>query len=131
MADQKPKEVVEIEAAIERVDDLRWWKSRLNITGWVVYFIGGLLWLLDRPGGGLILLMALAVLVLNATIIEYNLSKRRVFAYKLINTFNRSKAVPFYHELLERFADQPNLHIHLAEDGTIQITDRGRKETKK
>ncbi len=131
MADQKPKEVVEIEAAIEKVDDLRWWKSRLSITGWIVYFIGGLFWILDRPGGFWILLMALAILVFNATAIESELSKRRFFVYKLINAFNRSRAVPFYQDLLENFADQPNLHVHLADDGTIQITDRGRKETKK
>lgn len=131
MADQKTKEVVEIEAAIDRVDDMRWWKSRLNITGWIVYFMGGLLWILDRPGGGWILLMALAILVFNATVIEYQLSKRRYFAHKLLNAFNRTRAVPFYHELLEKFADNPNLHIHLAADGTIQITDRSKKEIKK
>lgn len=125
---EKPEEVIKIEAAADRCDDIYWWKKRLNITGWVMYAIGGFMWIaLDRPGAGLILLMALALLVFNSTVIEYQLSKRRHFLKGLINGYKHKNAVPLYHDLLEKFADQPHLHIHLNDDGTIVINDRSKK----
>lgn len=53
--------------------------------------------------------------------------RKRDEATKLADAYNRKKALPFYEELTELFANQPKVHIHLEDDGKIRVTDN-RKE---
>lgn len=124
-------EVREIKQSQEAIHEVLWWKKRLGITGWVMYAIAAFIWIVqDNDRGVILLLMAFAVLIFNATVLQWKLSKRRMITQNLLNSFMRKKAVPFYQELCEKFADQPHLHIHLSEDGTIQITDRSQRGIK-
>lgn len=130
---KKSIELQEIEAAAERCHDVHWWKKRLDLTGWAMYFIGFIIWVVPDPDnerGLIVLLMAFLLLIFNSFVNTYRLRKRRMILQNLVNSFKRKNAMPFYHDLLEKFADQPNLHIHLAEDGTIVINDRKNKEIK-
>lgn len=128
----KSLERQEIEAATAQCDDVYWWKKRLTILGWVVYAIAGFMWIVqDNDRGLLLMLMACALLLFSSTVLHYKLMKRRMVLLNLVHAYKRKMAVPLYHDMLEKFSDQPHLHIHLAEDGTIQITDRSQKEARK
>lgn len=131
--EKKSLEIQEIEAAAERCDDVIWWKKRLDLTGWAMYFIGFLMWVIPDPDnerGLIILLMAFVLLLGNSFVNTFRLCKRRMIFTNLFNAFRRKNALPLYQDMLEKFADQPNLHIHLADDGTIVINDRKNKESK-
>lgn len=124
-------EVQEIKAAQESIHDVLWWRKRLRPTGWIIYAVGGFTWIvLQRDGGIYILLMAFAILGFDATVIHWQLLKRRMICQNLLDALNRKNALPLYHQLQEKFSDMPHLHIHLAENGTIIITDRNKGGSK-
>lgn len=121
---KKPTEIEEINAAIEHHKDIRWWEKRLGITAWVVYFGGVIIWgVRGIEAASPILLMSFAVFMVVIAIGQVEIRRRRA-AQKLIHAYKRKQALPLYQDMLEKFADQPNLHIHLNDDGTIVITDR-------
>lgn len=126
----KTSEEHEIADAIEKHKGIRWWEKRLGITSWVFYGVAAALWIIrgSSEGMGLIWLMVLALFV-TVIIIGYFESRARFVVVRLVNAYKRKNTVPLYHEMLEKFADHPNLHIHLADDGTIVIRDK-KKETK-
>jgi hypothetical protein len=125
---EKPAEIVEIEEAQEAIREVLWWKKRLDWTGWIFYAIGFFMWaILDNERSLIVVLMALSILVFSSTVLNWRLLKRRMICQDLLDAFTRKKALPLYHEMLEKFADQPHLHIHLSENGTIVITDRRTK----
>ena len=128
---KKSLEVQEIEASQERIRDVLWWKKRLDWTGWIMYAIGGFMWIVqDNDRAVIIVLAAFALLGFNATVLHWQLLKRRSITQNLLDAFTRKQALPLYHDMLEKFADQPHLHIHLSINGTIVITDRRNKGSK-
>lgn len=128
---KKSIEIQELEASQEAVRDVLWWKKRLDWTGWGMYAIGALMWIVqDNDRGLIIILIAFLLLLANAFINSYRLQKRRLICQNLLNAFLRKNALPLYHDMLEKFSDMPHLHIHLAENGTIIITDKSKKEQK-
>lgn len=125
---EKPAEIIELEEAQAAIHDVLWWKKRLAWTGWIMYAIGGFSWIvLGNDRALIIILMAFAVLIFNATVLHWKLLQRRMICQNLLNPLLRKQALPLYHDMLEKFSDQPHLHIHLAEDGTIIITNRKNK----
>lgn len=124
-------EVQEIKASQEAIHDVLWWKKRLDWTGWVAYFIGFILWaLMDRDGGVYVLLLGIGLVIGNSFVNGYRLQRRRMICQNLLDALNRKNALPLYHQLQEKFSDMPHLHIHLAENGTIIITDRNKGGSK-
>lgn len=125
---EKPAEIVEIEEAQEAIRDVLWWKDRLFWTGWIMYALGAAMWIIqDNDRAVFIILAAFVVLVFNSTVLHWKLLSRRRICQNLLDAFVRKKALPLYHDMLEKFADQPHLHIHLSDNGTIVITDRRQK----
>jgi hypothetical protein len=121
-----PPEIIEIHEAQDAVKDLLWWKQRLDATAIVAYIAFGVIWIIRDVSAPALIGMCFAGLlwIFSNTVLSNQVGKRRIRTWKLICAYNRKKAVPLYHDLLEKFADQPHLHIHLDDDGTIQITDR-------
>lgn len=125
---KKTQEVIEIEAAVEKWKGVRLWEKNISAAFWIMYFIAFTVWIfIDGIKAAPIFLMVL-VLFFAKIIIGYRESKLKWTAVRLIDTFSRKNAVPFYNDLVERFKDQPNLHIHLDEHGMIHIKDNGKKE---
>jgi hypothetical protein len=129
----KSLEIQELEASQEAVRDVIWWKRRLEWTGWIMYAVGFFMWVLPDPDNDRaipVLLIGIAVVLINSFINGSRLRKRRYECQTLLNAILRKNALPLYHQMLEAFSDQPHLHIHLAENGTIIITDKSKKEQK-
>ena len=126
---KEPSEVDKINAEIDRHQEIRWWEKRLQISAWVFYGVAAALWIIrgSSEGMALIWLMVL-VLFLASVVVGFFESRKRHEVRKMINAYKRKNAVPLYHEMLEKFADHPNLHIHLADDGTIVINDRSKEK---
>ena len=76
---EKPAEIIEIEEAQEAVRDVLWWKIRLEVTGWVAYAIGFIMWAVqDNSRAVIIILMAIAILLFNMFVNGSRLRKRRM-----------------------------------------------------
>lgn len=58
-------------------------------------------------------------------------TKKRLAVKELMDPYLRKKALPFYQELVEMFAEKPGIHLHLTENGTIVVTDRRKNDNAK
>ena len=127
------EEEQEIDAAMDShiaaAKDERWW----TVAGWLGYLIGFPVFLfapensmLERIGMAVTLTAILSILV--SVVLHGRTRKRHYEAKTLIDAYRRKKAVPFYHELLEVFADKPGIHLHLELDGSITVTDKRNQE---
>lgn len=125
VGEAKTPEEHELAAAIEKHRDARWWEKNLQIAAWVFYAVAVGLWIFTDQTVGAAWLIVLALFAASG----YIEAKRRFKAVKLINVLKRKNAVPFYHEMLERFRDEPMIHIHLNDDGSITINDKRKQET--
>jgi len=124
------QEIQNIKDSQDAIKDVQWWKKHLNIAGCILYAIGCFIWIIqDNEKAAFILFIAFTILVFTATVLQWKILSRRKITQDLLDAFNRKNALPLYHSMLEKFADQPYLHIHLSNDGTIVISDR-RKENK-
>lgn len=127
----RKQEVQEIHDAQEAIRDVLWWKQRLDWTGWIFYIIGFVMWAVqDNDRAVIIIVAAIALLLFNGLVNGSKLRRRRIECQHLLDALMRKNALPFYHQLQEKFADQPHLHIHLEANGSITITDRTNKGIK-
>ena len=94
----------------------------LNIIGFPLFIFGS--GMAERIGMALILTSLLCILI--AMGLGIRTAKRRFEAKRLVDAYMRKKALPFYQELTEMFADK-QVHVHLEDDGRITVTDK-RKE---
>lgn len=62
-------------------------------------------------------------------LLGFRTRKYRRQAKELVEPYMRRKALPFYQELVEMFADKPGVHLHLNENGSITVTDKRKQET--
>lgn len=58
--------------------------------------------------------------------LDHRAFKKRLAVQELMDPYLRKKALPFYQELVEMFADKPGIHLHLSENGTIVVSDKRR-----
>lgn len=79
----------------------------------------------ENTGTGLFIIAIILWLVYVA--LGFRTRKYRREARELMQPYWRKKALPFYQELVEMFADKPGVHLHLEEDGKIVVTDRREK----
>lgn len=99
----------------------------------VFYFAGFLLVIFSPKDsraehiGNAFFIMGLLLILANV-LLGIRTRKYRRAAKELIDPYIRRKALPFYQELTEMFADKPGVHLHLAEDGEIVVTDRRKRE---
>lgn len=100
----------------------------------VFYFVGFLLIIFSPTGsrvehvGNAFFIVGLLLIFVNV-LLGFRTRRYRDAARELIEPYVRRKAMPFYQELTEMFADKPGVHLHLAEDGRIVVTDkRGQHE---
>lgn len=77
--------------------------------------------------GTTLLIIGLVLLFVHA-IIGFRSLKRKMTVKELLNPYLKRKALPFYQELTEMFADKPEVHLHLNDDGTITISDKRKRE---
>ena len=127
----RKQEIQEIHDAQEAIRDVLWWKIRLDWTGWVTYFVGFGMWIIqDNDRAVIIIIAGIALVLFNGSVNGTKLRRRRIECQHLLDALMRKNALPFYHQLQERFADQPHLHIHLEANGSITITDRQNKGIK-
>lgn len=122
------EEEVEMRAAIDAHQAQDKWEKQLALSAWIAYLIGFPLFIFNSDGpwemaGGLIVGAALGTFVYTFFIVHRKTVKLAREAKKLVDAYMRKKALPFYHELLEKF-DMTGVHIHLNDDGTITITDK-------
>lgn len=80
----------------------------------------------ERIGSALFLCGLLMIIV--HVFLSFRTRKYRRQAKELVDPYLRRKALPFYQELLEMFADKPGVHLHLNENGSITVTDKRKKE---
>lgn len=80
----------------------------------------------ERIGSALFLCGLLMIIV--HIFLNIRTRKYRRAAKELVDPYLRKKALPFYQELLEMFADKPGVHLHLNDNGSITVTDRRQKE---
>jgi hypothetical protein len=95
----------------------------------VLYFVGlfmqGLSDKDTRPHNIGTALLICAILVFGVhLLLGFRTIKYKFKAKELMDPYLRKKALPFYQELTEKFADEPGIHLHLEEDGKILVTDR-------
>ena len=128
VGEAKTPEEREVADAIERHKDARWWEKNLQIAAWVFYAVAVGLWIFTDQTVGAAWLIVLALFAASA-VAGYIEAKRRFKVVRLVNVLKRKNAVPFYHEMLERFRDEPMIHIHLNDDGSITINDKRKQET--
>lgn len=81
---------------------------------------------IEHIGAGLLLCSVLAFGINIA--LSFRTRKYRYVAKELADAYSRKKALPFYQELTEMFADKPGIHLHLNDSGTIVVTDKRKKE---
>lgn len=79
----------------------------------------------ERIGSALLLCALICFAVHFA--LGFRTRKYRRRAKVLVDAYLRDKALPFYQELVEMFADKPDIHLHLNDNGSITVTDK-RKE---
>lgn len=63
-------------------------------------------------------------------LLGFRTRKYRRQAKELVDPYLRKKAMPFYQELVEMFAEKPGVHLHLNENGSITVTDKRKQEIK-
>ena len=81
----------------------------------------------ERIGSALFLCGALTLIF--HFLLHIRTRKYRKAAKELVEPYMRKKAMPFYDELVEMFADKPGVHLHLNENGSITVTDKRKQET--
>ena len=97
------------------------------------YFVGFLLVVFSANGskpervGNAFFICGLLLVAVNV-LLGFRTRKYRRAARELIEPYVRRKAIPFYQELTEMFADKPGVHLHLADDGRIIVTDKRNSE---
>ena len=128
VGEAKTPEERELADAIEHHKDARWWEKNLQIAAWVFYAVAAAIWIFTDKPIGVAWLIVLALFIASAAA-GYVEAKRRFKVNRLLNVLKRKNAVPFYHEMLERFRDEPMIHIHLNDDGSITINDKRKQET--
>lgn len=63
-------------------------------------------------------------MVLINILLGFRTRKYRREAKELVDPYMRRKAIPFYQELTQMFAEEPGVHLHLNQNGSITVTDR-------
>lgn len=120
-----------IDAHSEALDD----EKHAVMAAGLLWFSGILLTLFSPMGsqleriGGVLLILAL-VCFISSIALSYRTRKKKYEAKALVDPYMRKKALPFYNELTEMFAEKPGIHLHLDERGTIIVTDKRKKEVK-
>ena len=129
--DATPDEMLLNKLIDEHMDAMEFEKY-LILPAIVIYPIGGLMFIF---GTGMIEAMGLALV--GASLIAWGAhlfyaspreKKKRDAVVVVINRINRKAVLPFYQELQEKFADEPGVHLHLNDSGTITVTRKKRKE---
>lgn len=127
------EEEIDINNAIDAHRDAM--KDELNamVVAGVFYFAGFLLVIFSPKDsraehiGNAFFILGLLLILVNV-LLGFRTRKYRRAAKELVDPYIRRKALPFYQELTEMFADKPGVHLHLAEDGKIVVTDRRKAE---
>lgn len=129
---KKPQEVIEIETAVAKWETARMWEKNITVAFWLMYFIGFGIWIIGTFEQASPILLLSAILFIVNLVASYFESKRKWAAINLFTTFHRKQVLPFYQDLVEKFSDHPNLHIHLDDNGMIHIHDKskGKKDGK-
>lgn len=123
----------EINAAIDDFREAKSDEHKAFILAVVMYFTGLFMQgLSDKDTrahnvGTAILISALLVFGIHL-LLGFRTQKKRWAAKELMDPYLRKKALPFYQELVEMFADKPGVHLHLEEDGKITVTDKRIRE---
>lgn len=123
------EEEQEVNAALDAHRDALRDEMQVMATGMILNIVGlGLLLFSpedsspSRIGFGLFLCSILCFIINFA--LGFRTRKYRNQAKPLVDAYMRKKALPFYQELTEMFADKQGIHLHLDERGTIVVTDR-------
>ena len=129
------EEEQEINAAIDTHRDALKDEKQAMGAAILLYFAGFTLLIFSAEDsrteriGNAVMLCGLVMLVVNI-LLGFRTRKYRDQAKELIDTYRRKHALPFYRELVEMFADKPGVHLHLNDNGSINVTDRRKPEEK-
>jgi hypothetical protein len=124
----------EIDMALDRHKEAL--RDEMHALGlmFLLYFVGILLVLVsgkdsrgERVGNALIICGLIMVGI--HILLGFRTRHYRNKAKPIVDAYLRKKAMPFYQELCEMFREEPGIHLHLADNGKIIVTDK-RKETK-
>jgi len=123
----------ELDTALDEHRDALKDEKQFMVVAIILWFIGLMLATfssenssVERIGSGL-LLCALVAFAINIAL-SFRTRKYRYIAKDLLDAYTRKKAIPFYQELTEMFAEKPEVHLHLNDNGSITVTDKRKKE---
>lgn len=126
-------EEVKLEAAMDDVQEAKRDEGRMLGLALILYFVGLPVFVTADEHSraeriGIAVMFCALICFLIHILLGFRTAKKRYEAMKLADAYNRKKALPFFEELTEIFAKEPKLHIHLADDGRIVVTDNRKEE---
>lgn len=124
MNEYKPKNaeeqaIFDVAAAADRINDKRpFW-----IIGMFALWAGSFVVMIilpEDPVAWLAFLLGAVLCHLRSEHLRMRVRKKAAELRRLGNQYQRKKAQPLFDQITEHF---PEYHVHLADDGTIQLTD--------
>lgn len=98
-------------------------EHRVFWVGWGFLIVSILMSISGNKELGAGLMLSAAICLALNFVLSLRTYQRRTKAKKLLDIFKYKQAVPLYWELVEKFAEEPKVHIHLNDNGSITVTD--------
>lgn len=119
-----------IDKAIDASTQAKRDEQIVGISMLVCYLLALGFYIAGANSGGDILLGGAVVLILAHIGFSYRAGKKKHYAKLMVNDYRRKNATPFYYELIEKFAKEPNLQLRLEQNGSITVIDKRKNKNK-
>ena len=107
-------------------EDAKWFTQAgfiTNFVGFVLIIFGPIEHWIARAGFAMMMVGLLCILI-GALMGIFRVRRRKRELDELVLPYMREKAMPFYSEMQEKFADEPDVHLRLEDNGMVTIIDR-------
>lgn len=111
-------------------EDSKWFVQKgfiVNFIGFVLIIFGPIEHWIASVGFAMMLAGFVSLAV--GTLLDiFRVRARKRELDELVLPYLREKAMPFYNEIQEKFADEPDVHLRLEDNGMVTIIDRRKKK---